>query len=176
VPQAVGWGAFGWGGSLVRLHCDQEYLGGANGAMRDLVRLLALMLPNLERLTVEFLRADECLFCCEGARRFVGYCPDRDELHDTRVLDLLDALEGGREGGREGRCPFPRLTTLRLVVKGEFCSYMLLGGGLLCCSVAVYVPVLKGERASLVGKSQWWSREDGEEVVGDHDEMQLASW
>ncbi|KAK4153795.1 hypothetical protein C8A00DRAFT_33479 [Chaetomidium leptoderma] len=158
--------------------CLQDYLGGNNHFSRGLVRLLAEMLPSLEHLTVEYFRLDDCLVSCDAAADFVGYDADRHQLHDTVVLDLLDALEGGGGGHAEGvvACPFPNLKTFKMVVRGEFCSYTTGGSRFLCCSVAKYVPTLIGERATLMGKPQWWSGTDGEQKVGDHWTFTSMDW
>jgi hypothetical protein len=150
--------------------CTQLYLGGTNLASRNLVRMLADLLPNLEHLTIEFLRADDCLFSSAGARRYADYGPNRgDRLFETKVLDMLDMLDALE--GTEGRCPFPRLKSLRVVVCGEYCSYAGRVWAFLCCNVANYVPVREGETVSLVGREQWWTGEVGWAKAENHGEF-----
>ena len=148
---------------LVGLDCAQQRFGG--DCMRDLMRLLAEQAPNLEELGVEFFRGDDCLFECGAVKGLVEYEAGKDGLWDVKVLEMLDAIEG------EGRCLFGRLKRLRLVLRGECCSYMAHGRMGLCCAVASYVPVREAESMTLVGKPKWWTDE-----VMDHEEMEVVDW
>ena len=148
---------------LVGQDCEQQRFGGSG--MRDLMRLLAEQTPNLEELGVEFFRGDDCLFECGAVKGLVEYEAGKDGLWDVKVLEMLDAIEG------EGRCLFGRLKRLRLVLRGECCSYMAHGRMGLCCAVASYVPVSEGASTTLVGKPRWWTDE-----VTDHEEMEVVDW
>lgn len=107
---------------------------------------LADLLPNLERLEVQFFRGDDYLCSCAGAERFVGYGPQRQELGHAGVLDLMDALEGQR------MCPFRSLGMVRMAVRDEFCSYITHGRGLLCCFMCEVFACVQRAQGDLEGK------------------------
>jgi hypothetical protein len=130
--------------------CPQRRIGPVLGR---LLQCLAEEVPNVEELEVQYFKSDDCLLEHGAVKGLVDYEPGRDGLWDVRVVEMLDALEG------EGRCLLPRLKRLRLVVRGEICSYMAYGGVGLCCAVARYVPVSEGSTATLVGKERWWSED-----------------